>query len=266
MIKSLRRYIDQLPFELTIEYYQSRDAHAGYIDDDYINRKEISSPELWDSLRRQHPLFSIPNEREEWVEMCEANIGKDGIDKLLKTRASEIMDILKARSLTNIFSVGSGAAALEYHLKKLWPDVKLACSDYAPATVKMLRNVFEECDTICQFDILGKDWLIPDNVDNQVVMINRLDSLFTDAQWQMIFHNAHQKKVDTILYITSHVLTLRSLVATKKRYYRDRLSRKPLIFVAWIRTQKVFKKYWNAGYRSEKYALGGSTAYLLTRR
>jgi len=114
-ITKFLRYLNSLPFNLTVKHYYPFGKTTASLKDG-----ELNSPESWDALRVSHPHFSITSERESWVRQCELGINKDGQDGCLNARAVEIVDLLKANKFTSIHSVGVGGTALEYHIKRLW--------------------------------------------------------------------------------------------------------------------------------------------------
>ncbi len=261
-MRKLLRDINSLPFRFTIEYYHPT-------SDGFVYEKErLDSPELWYALRERHPHFSIPRERNEWVNMCELGIGRDGLDGSLNTRAVEIVDLLTRSGFNRMHSVGVGSAALEYHIKRLFSKLELVCSDHAPSTVEILQGVFSECDSVRKFDVLDREsWTGLENHKDRVIMINRLDPLFSDERWEQVFRNMHDCGVEHVLFISAWMLTLRYYLMVKKENLLSRIRRTQRTFTGWVRTKRVFQSYWESLYEEEEeLILGGLPAFLLKRR
>ncbi len=259
MIKRLLCHIERLPLPLTARFHFPTE---GYEFPDF---EGLGSPALWDQLRRDHPYFSLPGNRGSWIEMCESAADKDGIDGRLGDRAADIIEQLQLQGIDSLFSAGSGNAALEYHIKKQCPALQVVCSDHAPQTVATLRTVFTECDDVVEFDLLARDWERAHG-EHRVVMINRVDPLFTNRQWKAIFRNAHQAEVTKILFIPAWILTLSTLWALKRRRLMWRLRRVPVIFTGWIRTMTTVERFWRPLYDQQLFRVNNSPAFLLTRR
>jgi hypothetical protein len=226
---------------------------------------ELNSPESLDTLRVSHPHFSFISERESWVRQCELGINKDGQDGCLNERAVEIVDLLKANKLTSIHSVGVGGAALEYHIKRLYPELRMIISEFAPQNVEMLQKVFYECESIILFNVLAENWSMWGRDERLCVMIYRVDPHLTDEQWRNVFMNLYESQVVNILFIPSSPLTLRSLYAEMKRYVLCKLIRKEISFAGYGRTRTVFRSFWASKYQEHELSFSGMNGFMLSR-
>lgn len=264
MIISFLKYINSLPFSLTIKHYQTFGKMAHLLKDN-----ELNSMESWDALRITHPQFSISKNREEWLLACDAQVKKDGQDGGLLQRAHDVSKLLKEKKLNSIFSVGVGGAGLEYQIKKNSPEMKIVCSEFAPENVSLLKNVFIEADEIIRFDLLRGDWAeIKQKYlsESSVCLMYRVDASFSDSQWREIFLNLHKTKIKNIIFIPSSFLTLRSIYNRKSRELKWFLLQKPVAFSGFLRTKKTFESYWDGLYNEELYEFGGIKGFFLSIR
>jgi len=253
-----------MPFPFTMRHYQIFGETT-----QNLKHQELLSPESWDALREHHPFFSISSNREEWLLASEIAVTKDGQDTHLKERARDIVALLRERCIDRIFSVGVGGAALEYHLKKLMPEIQLTCSDYSETTVKRLREVFLESDAVIEFDILMGDW---NEIQKKYIgehglcLMYRLDAGFSDTEWADIFEKMAEAGIAQVLVIPTGTLSLISVFNRKKREILWFLKGIPTVWCGYVRTEKRFTSQWRAVYIEKKYVLGGLKSFFLTKR
>ena len=203
------RYINSLPFQLTVKHYFAFDAAAVLLKDGKLN-----SAESWDALRRVHPHFSISENREEWLKASEVQMHKDGQDRGLPVRAREVVRIIEELGITTLFSAGVGGAGLEYQIKKLKLDLRLICAEYSHVNVSALKKVFLECDSVIMFDMKNKNWSVAlEGVDakKQLVLLNRIDVDFSNEELQEMFRNMYDSGIKHILIILCGKITARGL-------------------------------------------------------
>ena len=262
-INTVLKYVNSIPFEFTIKHYQTFDGSAKI-----LKNNDLLSVESWDTLRLNHPLFSVSETRSEWLEASENIIKKDGQDGGLISRAKDISELFRQEGVSSIFSVGVGGAGLEYQIKKNIPNVKLSCSEYSSKNVEVLKNVFLECDTVVLFDILKGDWgwikkeFLIDK--NSVLVMYRLDAGFTDEEWKKIFNNIHSAHIEHILYIPTTCLTVFSIWNRKLREIQWLFSGRPISFCGYLRSKKTFQSYWKHLYSEKSMKFGGLTGFYLT--
>ena len=257
MIQLIRK-LNQMPLPLTIE-----NRYVPLSGEKIEHKSDLATGELWDHLREKHPNFHLPTDRAAWLKMCESATDKDGLDGRQEQRAADIVQLLKKGKFETLFSVGVGSAALEYLIKKQHPDIQLICTDSAPKNVKTLQQVFYECDQIYEFNLFDTDWEISGQPDKRLVLLNRLDSLFSNDQWRRIFRSMHSARIVHVLFISSYILNLKGIYNIQKRLYRLKLLRKPTVFIGWLRTLNVYQRFWQGLYEHEILRLGGLTSFLL---
>lgn len=249
------------PIRYTIRQYFTRHGQG-----DYLDEHSLDSAELWDALRDAHPNFEIPKDREAWLQMVADETNKDGLDGLLPERAEAVASLLDIHKIDAMHSLGVGSAGFEYQIKKRMPDLHLTVSEYAPQNVDVLKGLFHECDEIRRFDLFGDAWQEYAEASSTVVMLNRLDPLFSNEQWTEAFDKMAQAGVIHILYIPAWILTVKSYLQAHRRHWGFRLSRTPSVFTGWARTRPVQVGFWSKHYSHTEHTLAGLQGFFLTKR
>ncbi len=260
MIKFLK-YINSIPFPFTMKHYQVFGDSSCRMRDGALD-----SLESWDVLRKEHPHFSVSQNREEWLMASESKVKKDGQDELFPKRAEQIVEILKRDKISRIFSVGVGGAGLEYQIKKRLPGIKLVCSEYSDLNVSVLRKVFLESDEVVKFDVLRDSWMeVNKNYlgPNSLCLIYRIDASFSDKEWSEIFSKIARAGISRVLFIPTGVLTVLSIWNRKRRELKWFFKQTPVLFSGFIRTKKRFQSYWNSFYDEDELSLSGLRGFLL---
>ncbi len=261
------KYINSLPFSLTILHYFPFDETTRLLKDG-----ELNSVESWDILREHHPHFSISDKREEWLRASENEIKKDGQDGGLVARAKDIVAVLNRLHITSLFSAGSGGAGLEYQIKKMKPDVHLVCSEYSPVAVERLQKVFIEADKVILFDIKNRDWSVTqkssqENIDTKkhLTLLYRIDIHFTNTELKEIFKNMHDSGIENILLVLCGRITILGLRNRLKDRLKWKLTHTPFVFAGYLRTEKTFEKFWKNMYTATEVDCGGLKSFFLKR-
>ncbi len=263
MLKSALSYINSIPFPLTVKHYFAFSDSTKYLKGD-----GLSSSESWDVLRESHPHFSIADTREEWIKVNELLIKKDGQDGGLKERAKDVAEILKNNNIKSVFSAGCGGAGLEYHLKKILPEIRLTCSEYSKVAVERLSKVFLECDSIILFDMKSKDWSVANNLSNpkeNLILLYRIDIDLSDEDMKDMFHNMHKSGIENVLIILCGRLTLRGLANRFYQRFLWRLKGTPYSFSGYLRSERKFIEFFDGFYKFENVVCEGLHGFLLKK-
>lgn len=253
-----------MPFGFSMKHYQIFGETSSKMKD-----SALMTPESWDALREEHPNFSIPDDRQEWIQVNEAGVKKDGQDSLLKARAIDIVELLRKENIEKVFSLGVGGAGLEYFIKKLIPEVKLTCADYSHVTVERLKKVFTESDAIVEFDMLRADWKETSTQyldEGSLCLMYRIDASFSDSEWCKIFSELYNAKVEKILIIPTGMLTMLSVYNRKSREVKWFFKKISKLLCGYVRTKKRFESYWHGLYSQKILILGGLEGFFLTRK
>lgn len=242
-----------------------RQHHAFGTATELLNNGELASSESWDALRSNHPHFVIPSNREDWLAGLAET--KDGQDLALKDRAGDIVDLLHAKNITDLHSVGVGGGALEYFIKLRDPASRLTASDYNPDGVARLRDLFVECDSVRQFDIAQGDWTeVQPEPRSSAVLMYRVDPHFTDVEWKSIFDRLASSRIHRILFIPATEISFQYLIFNFLKGGTDLASGKRRAFTGYMRSAKAFQALWGDSYIHQKIKLGGLSSYWLSLR
>lgn len=253
---------ESLPFRFTMTHYHVFDRSVSV---NAFKDGKLDSAESWDLLREKEPMFSVPETRDEWIEVMEHGVRKDGQDARLKERGILIADRLTSEGITSLVSFGSGGAGLEYHIHKRLPGLRIVCSEYAPKTVMLLQQVFSEAEVV-QFDLMNDSFdLLTQREDatTTLELIYRLDAQFSDSQWKEIFEKMHQAGVKNVLFIPTGFLTLRSLLSRIRQRIIWKMQNKQAVFSGYLRTKKTFVSYWDRHFSATEQVLAGMTGFWL---
>lgn len=263
-MKSLLRQLNSLPFEVTIRHcYPLPRSTSGrrFID--------LTQAKGWDFVRSTESNFLIPEDRAIWLRMCETRVAHDSVAGDLPSRAYDILDLLDKHGVTGqLFSLGVGLAALEYHIKRLRPNLQVYCSDYGVETASRLRKVFHECDGISQFDLIQEQFrnAFPQAGTNSAVLIHRVDPQLSDIQWCEAFARLRENGVSRVLYVPHCLLTLRYAIQSKRREWWHRAIGSSMALSGYVRTRKTTLRFWEGSYELvEETPIGYSRGFWLRR-
>ena len=200
----------------------------------------LATPDAWDQLRGADPAFGLGGSREEWLRRAASFAA-------LASQAAQIVALLRGWGVTRMVSVGVGTAILEYHIQTQYPELTLRCGDYAPASLELLRRCFTECRSIEVMDLLDTRWVR--DPENEVVLLNRVDTELTDEQWRRVFSDLHRQRVRRIILIPCGLLTPRALARELQTIVRSALRRRPLTKAGYFRTHARMRQLFSPGFR-----------------
>ena len=236
---------------LTLRHFYDFGRKADLIGNDLHN------PHSWEKLRQETEtpdIFSIPKNANRWREKC-LN------DSLLNARAEKIISFLDP-SINKIYSFGVGTACLEYLLKTKKPQIFLQCSDFTVMAVGHLKSIFKEADEVLPFDMLKDSWM---NAGAECLyLFHRIDTEFTDKEWQLILKRMQTAEIQNILFIPSQILTVPKIIyyQFKRLYYK--LFNKKVTLAGYIRTEDQLRFILSCFYQIEKVEkIGDLKGYLL---
>ena len=189
----------------------------------------------------------------------------DNLDIYLKDRKSEkkhegtlkeISNIIKANSIKRVISLGSGLAALEYHLKNAL-EIQVEVSDL-DHSIKILGS-FEIFDKVFPLD-LRSDFKI--EAKDSLVLLSRIDTELTDKELKTLFDRLNISGANLIYFIPAQVLNLPTIIREIKIILYSFLKKKKRVFCGYSRSKKSFINSWK---RSYKHELLNSNNFLLFR-
>ncbi len=262
-MKNILKYINSIPFSLTVGHYYPFHETTKLLKD-----SKLDSSESWDALRQNHPHFSISENRDEWISVNESLTKKDGQDKGLIERARNVVDIVKQVQATSIFSSGVGGAGLEYHIKKMYPEVSMSLGEFSTITVNLLKKVFLEAERVIYFDMKKSDWkeaLLDSYPNRQLTLLYRIDIELSNVEMKEMFKKMHDAGIENILIILCGRLTIRGLLGRLKQRLIWKLKGVSTSFSGYLRSEKTFLQFWGGLYSWKEVECAGLKGFLLKK-
>jgi hypothetical protein len=187
-----------MPIKLTVPHYYKFGTLAGEVGENLV------TPSSWDALRLKKTTinpFAIPDTKSEWIENCESNSQLQERGRLLSQRLREL-------GVSELLSIGSGGACLEYHLLSNMPELKLQMTDFAPLTVERMKSHFEGLAQYQLFNMTTDSWSV---ASQKSVLFSRIDSELSNIEWVTVLKSVFDSNVRRILFIPTEFLKTRSL-------------------------------------------------------
>ena len=225
-------------------------------------RTKLKSSELnqenWDILRTEstETAYAIEDSIEQYEHNCMES-------KSYEVSAEKIIDLLKKYDCKHVVGLGSGKGILEWHLKKLMPELYVECTDYAEASVNKLKKVFTECDGFRSFDMLHGDYTIFG--PNACFVLYRVSEEFSYEDWCKVFNKMKTGGVHNIIYIPDMLATKELAEKMKQKHIRQIEKGLDSIFCGWIYSEDILEKMFAAGQYKivQKYPVGDLIMYYL---
>lgn len=211
-------------------------------------------------LREAHPRYSFSGEREAWLKELYIH-KKDGQDKEIDQRAADIVSFCRQHDFRSIFSVGVGAAGLEYRIAKLAPEIKITVSEYPPETVKKLKAVFHE-GTVIKFDAF--DPLAWKQIDPlSLVLIYRMDREFTPKEWRQIFKAMRSAGIRHSLFVLQYTFTILWYVQERLRTWKAISKGFRVQMAGYIHNVPSLRNLWKKQYSDTPVRIGSWQGFFL---
>lgn len=203
--------------------------------------------ENWEILRTydEGGYFALERSRTEWIKNCEKAID-------YKETAEKIKCIIEKNGWRKMASLGIGKGVLEYHLKKMCPQLALECTDYTRKSLELLKGLFEECDKFSIFDVAKDDFSVFNDCD--VILMYRISTEFTKTQWNEIFYKMYTAGIKNIIFVPANLLTWDIAVKEKAHYVVNMIRHKKNIFCGWMYSRNEFLEFFS-GTLGESYSL-----------
>jgi hypothetical protein len=205
---------------------------------------DLLHPEAWDAARDLAGPFGLPVSRAEWERLA--------AQPDLARRADDVAAVVRSLGARSVCSHGVGVAALELNVHRRLPDVRLCCTDYAPRATERLAGLFVEADVVLH-DLEHEP---PPSAD--LHLMHRIDTEFSAETWEHVF----ERFTEPILFVPAQFLDARRLVAEVGM----RLLRPRAVRAGWLRTRDAVCALWSRTHIEEEVGVGGSPAFLLSRR
>lgn len=220
----------------------------------------------WDLLRTESEdkaFAFVESDKETYADMCAGRMD-------CRNMAHEILDMMgRNRMNDRIVSLGCGKGILEWNLKNLKPNLHIECTDYTSKGIKVLKEVFPECDEIYEFDMLNASHYQKIRQKDQVLLLYRVSTEFDFQTWKKIFQDIYQNDFRYILFVPTEICTLKIAWNELKRYVYHLLKgegRVKNVFCGYLYSKKVFEKMWKDYFKiKEGKKVGDTIIYLLER-
>ena len=157
----------------------------------------------------------------------------------------EISNIIKANSIKRVVSLGSGIAALEYHLKNAL-EIQVEVSDL-DHSIKNLDS-FKIFDKVFPLDFKS-DFKI--DAKDSLVLLSRIDTELSDKELKTLFDRLNMSGANLIYFIPAQVLNLSTIVREIKIILYSFLKKKKRVFCGYSRSKKSFINSWKRRYKHE---------------
>lgn len=227
---------------------------------------EALNADNWDMLRLDDKPgpFSIEREISDYEKNCLRCVE-------YKEAAENIVRIWNEYKLgKRLVSLGCGKGILEWHIKKLMPELYVKCTDYAKESLKLLEKVFIEGNEFEAFDMLNAgDY--SELKQNETLLMYRVSTEFSLEQWKEVFEKLYGGGIQNIIFVPTEVLTLSIAMNEKKNQLANWIKRRRNTFCGWMYSKEEFKKMFKGAGGKIKYKishcekLNDTEIWLLTR-
>jgi len=183
----------------------------------------------WDTIRLdedESTPFSIPSNRNKWIEKCKNHT-------IMVERGKAIANFLKIKrkNFKKVISFGFGAGFMEYNLKANYPEIQISCSDFAPKALYILH---------------------------------RLDADFNNKQWDKIFCKMNQTGIENILFVPCDISKIGFLLKSKLGYFSQVLQGNKMSFAGYLRNRNQLVALFDNYYKlQEEFPIHDLTGFLL---
>lgn len=219
----------------------------------------------WDMVRttEQYSPFSFEKTIDEYDQNCLRSIHYKKVAMLICGLLSEI-------HCQKVVSMGVGKGILEWHIKKLHPDICVECTDYTPESISLLSKLFVNADNIFIFDMLNDDYSSIEK--NSCLILYRVSTEFSYNQWCAIFNKIYSGHIKYVIFTPSELLRWRSFLGEKYLHIKHLLLYGSDVFCGWMYSEIEFLKIFKGNDRQKKQYFvlkkvnyGDTAIYLLER-
>lgn len=214
----------------TRHYYQFDKKIQTRFQGDTLDKKN------WDILRmdEREGAFSIEQSIERYEENCMRS-------DTYKEAANIIYNLLLSKKLLyrKIISLGVGKGILEWHLKKMDPQLIIECTDYTESAIERLKPIFGE-DIVYQFDMLEGDYSQLDK--NAILIMYRVSTEFDLRTWRKIFGQIYAAGISYIVYIPTGLDGLKEMLKEKITHVKNIIKNRKDIQCGWLYSENEYPK------------------------
>lgn len=162
-----------------------------------------------------------------------------------------------------LVSLGVGKGILEWHLKRLRPELRLWCTDFAPTSVRMLADYLPDMEETFTFDIVNGDYRIFDS--SSTLLMYRISTEFSATVWRQIFRKIRAAGIKTFIFVPTEIATFKiKLLEVLSRLKAFLLGRRQ-VFCGWLYGDSEIRSFFD-GYELVEFRPYGQTAVYVFRR
>lgn len=222
---------------------------------------ETLNAENWDRLRLDNELgpFSIERKIDDYEKNCILSVE-------YRKMAEIISGIWKEYNLgERLVSLGCGKGIVEWHIKKLMPNLYIKCTDYTKESLRLLEKVFIKCDEFESFDLLSADDYKNLKQDETLLMY-RISTEFSIEQWETIFERLYEEGIQNIIFVPAEVLTVSIAINEKKNQFVNWVKHRKNTFCGWMYSKNEYGKMLKETYKIAYCERINNTEIWLLRR
>jgi hypothetical protein len=214
-----------------------------------IDERGLTSPDAWDSLRTAEPNghFGFGRTREDWENHALASAELDA-------RAMALLSLLRKWRCESLVSVGVGTGMLEYLIKRMAPDIRLRCGDFAPTTVELLQKRFIDCDKIEVMDLTTPDWATN---PTEIIILHRVDMELRDDEWKAVFADLRARRSGHVVLVPCGLLTPLAAVREARTIVAAVFRHQALRPAGFLRTSARMRELFSQSYVLSAAVSGG---------
>lgn len=211
--------------------------------------------EAWDFLRTgtDNPAFQFESSVEEYDANCARREDCQKIAGLIRDTLAKL-----EQNVSHIVSLGAGKGIVEWHLKRMLPELPITCTDYAESSVVKLGQLFLQCDKTLVFDMLAGDY--GRFGKDAVLLMNRVSTEFTPSQWRSIFRSCSAAGIKHILFVPTELASLRLKAMETVCHILRRILRRQDTFCGWLYSKRELESLMSLYYRIDSMMKIGETA------
>lgn len=228
-----------------------------------FNNNSLNS-ENWEALRldEEPGEFSIEKDIESYERNC-MNAHK------YRDAAKVVYELISSRGGGKTISLGVGKGILEWHLKKIDPQLVIECTDYTENALEQLKMVFKDMDAAYQFDILNGDYTELDR--NSIFIMYRVSTEFSLEEWYKIFGSMYNAGITYIIFVPAGLCNVWDIAKEKIKHAINIILRKEDVFCGYLYSENEYMKMFKGNgiaplYIIEKKVIFEETAAFLLKR